>query len=312
MMIPDSWWEPYRDLRWQGALEILILTAVFYYGYKLLRRTQGAKVLSGFLLVFFVALVASRFLELRVLSFLLQAFVSVLVLAFLILFQPEIRRALAEIGKAGGFSIHGERQSFVIEEVIKALEALRERKYGALIVFEQADLAPGLIDSGVAVRGQVSEELLATIFFNQTPLHDGAVVLRGDQVVAAGCILPVSQQGMSRILGLRHRAALGLSEESDAVVLVLSEETGELTLCRQGKMERPLEIDVLRQKLTELLVGGEGVSWGGGLLRGFVRPSGGPGALGRRVVRIGICMVLAVGVWGILGVLVAGMRAGGR
>jgi diadenylate cyclase len=169
MMIPDSWLEPYRDLRWQGALEVLILTAVFYYGYKLLRRTQGAKVLSGFLLVFFVALVASRFLELRVLSFLLQAFVSVLVLAFLILFQPEIRRALAEIGKAGGFSIHGERQSFVIEEVIKAIEALRERKYGALIVFEQADLAQGLIDSGVPVRGQVSEELLATIFFNQTP-----------------------------------------------------------------------------------------------------------------------------------------------
>jgi diadenylate cyclase len=312
MMIPDSWWEPYRDLRWQGALEILILTAVFYYGYKLLRRTQGAKVLSGFLLVFFVALVASRFLELRVLSFLLQAFVSVLVLAFLILFQPEIRRALAEIGKAGGFSIHGERQSFVIEEVIKAIEALRERKYGALIVFEQADLAQSIIDSGVPVRGQVSEELLATIFFNQTPLHDGSVVLRGDQIVAAGCILPVSQQGMSRTLGLRHRAALGLTEESDAMVLVLSEETGELTLCRQGKMERPLEIDEMRQKLTEVLVGGEGVSWAEGLVRGFVRPTAGPKALGRRLVRIGICLGLALVVWGIMGVVVAGMRAGGR
>ena len=312
MIIPDSWWEPYRDLRWQGILEILILSGVFYYGYKLLRRTQGAKVLSGFLLVFFVALVASRFLELRVLSFLLQAFVSVLVLAFLILFQPEIRRALAEIGKAGGFSIHGERQSFVIEEVIKALEALRERKYGALIVFEQADLAQSIIDSGVPVRGHVSEELLATIFFNQTPLHDGAVILRGDQIVAAGCILPVSQQGMSRTLGLRHRAALGLTEESDAMVLVLSEETGELTLCRQGKMERPLEIDAVRQKLTEVLVGGEGVSWAEGLVRGFVRPTVGPKAVGRRVVRIGICVGLAFVVWGILGVLVAGMMAGGR
>ncbi len=125
--------------------------------------------LSGFLLVFVVALVASRFLELRVLSFLLQAFVSVLVLAFLILFQPEIRRALAEIGRAGGFSIHAERQSFVIEEVIKAIEALRERKYGALIVFEQSDLAQGVMDSGVPVHGTVSEELLATVFFNQTP-----------------------------------------------------------------------------------------------------------------------------------------------
>jgi diadenylate cyclase len=312
MMIPESWLAPYRDLRWQGALEILILTGVFYYGYKLLRRTQGAKVFSGFLLVFLVALLASRFLELRVLSFLLQAFVSVLVLAFLILFQPEIRRALAEIGKAGGFSIHGERQSFIIEEVIKAVEALRERKYGALIVFEQADLAQGLIDSGVPVRGQVSEELLATIFFNQTPLHDGAVVLRGDQIVAAGCILPVSQQGMSRILGLRHRAALGLSEESDAVVLVLSEETGELTLCRQGKMERPLEIDALRQKLTEILVSGERVSWGGGLIRGFLRPTGGQKALGRRVARVAVCMVTALVLWGMLGVIVAGMRVGGR
>jgi len=313
MMIPESWWEPYRDLRWQGALEILILTAVFYYGYKLLRRTQGAKVLSGFLLVFVVALVASRFLELRVLSFLLQAFVSVLVLAFLILFQPEIRRALAEIGRAGGFSIHAERQSFVIEEVIKAIEALRERKYGALIVFEQSDLAQGVMDSGVPVQGTVSEELLATVFFNQTPLHDGAVILRGDRLVAAGCILPVSQQGMSRVLGLRHRAALGLSEESDAVILVLSEESGQITLCRRGTMERPLEIDALRQKLTEILVaGGEGVSWVGGLARGFLRPSAGPRAFGRRLVRAAICLGLAAIAWGGLGVIVAGMRAGVR
>jgi len=153
---------------------------------------------------------------------------------------------------------------------------------------------------------------LGTIFFNQTPLHDGAVVLRGDQIVAAGCILPVSQQGMSRILGLRHRAALGLSEESDAVVLVLTEETGELTLCQQGKMERPLEVDRLRQKLTEVLVGGEGVSWAEGLVRGFVRPTVGPKALGRRLLRIGICMGLAFVVWGIMGLVVAGMRAGGR
>ncbi|MCX6935071.1 MAG: diadenylate cyclase CdaA [Verrucomicrobia bacterium] len=311
--MPTNWLESYRDLRWQGGLEILILTAVFYYGYKLLRRTQGAKVLSGFLLVFVVALVASRFLELRVLSFLLQAFVSVLVLAFLILFQPEIRRALAEIGRAGGFSMYAERQSFVIEEVIKAIEALRERKYGALIVFEQSDLAQGVMDSGVPLHGIISEELLATIFFNQTPLHDGAVILRGDRLVAAGCILPVSQQGMSRMLGLRHRAALGLSEESDAVVLVLSEESGELTLCRRGAMERPLEIDGLRQRLTEMLVGdGEGVSWAGGVVRGFLRPSGGPRALGRRFLRTTICFVLSVIVWGVLGVIVAGMRSGLR
>jgi hypothetical protein len=117
---------------------------------------------------------------------------------------------------------------------------------------------------------------------------------------------------MSRILGLRHRAALGLSEESDAVVLVLSEETGELTLCQQGKMDRPLEVDQLRQKLTEILVGGEGVSWAEGLVRGFVRPTVGPKALGRRLLRIGICLGLALAVWGIMGVVVAGMRAGGR
>jgi diadenylate cyclase len=313
MIVPASWLEPYQDMRWQGALEVLLLTAVFYYGYKLLRRTQGAKVLSGFLLVFFVALVASKFLELRVLSFLLQAFVSVLVLAFLILFQPEIRRALAELGRAGGLTLHAERQSFVIEEVIKAVEALRERKYGALIVFEQSGLTQGVIDSGVSVQGNVSEELLTTVFFNQTPLHDGAVIIRGDQVVAAGCVLPVSQQGMSRVLGLRHRAALGLTEESDAVVLVLSEESGELTLCLRGVMERPLEIDAVRQKLTERLVGsGEGVSWLNGMIRGFLRPSGGPRALLRRMIRVALCLVTALILWGTLGVIVAGMRAGVR
>ena len=305
--------EAFKELRWQGVVEILLLTGVFYYGYKLLRRTQGAKVLSGFLLVFFVALFASRFLELRVLSFLLQAFVSVLVLAFLILFQPEIRRALAEIGRAGGFTFHAERQAFVIEEVIKAVTELQERKYGALIVFEQSSLPQGILDSGVPVYGQVSEELLATIFFNKTPLHDGAVILRGDRVAAAGCILPVSQQGMSRTLGLRHRAALGVTEESDAVVLVLSEESGQLTLCRQGAMERPLEVDAVRQRLTELLVsGGEGVSWAGGVIRGFVRPSGGPRGLVRRFWRATVCLVLAAVTWGVLQSIVDSMRAGLR
>ncbi len=305
--------EAFRELRWQGVVEILLLTGVFYYGYKLLRRTQGAKVLSGFLLVFFAALFASRFLELQVLSFLLQAFVSVLVLAFLILFQPEIRRALAEIGRAGGFTFHAERQSFVIEEVIQAVTELQERKYGALIVFEQSSLPQSILDSGVPVSGRVSEELLATIFFNKTPLHDGAVILRGDQLAAAGCILPVSQQAMSRTLGLRHRAALGLTEESDAVVLVLSEESGELTLCRQGTMERPLNVDAVRQRLTELLVsGGEGVSWIGGLVRGFVRPSGGPKGLARRLWRATMCLVLAVVTWGVLQSIVDSMRVGLR
>jgi diadenylate cyclase len=248
-----------------------------------------------------------------VLSFLLQAFVSVLVLAFLILFQPEIRRALAEIGRAGGFTFHAERQAFVIEEVIKAVTELQERKYGALIVFEQSSLPQGILDSGVPVYGQVSEELLATIFFNKTPLHDGAVILRGDRVAAAGCILPVSQQGMSRTLGLRHRAALGVTEESDAVVLVLSEESGQLTLCRQGAMERPLEVDAVRQRLTELLVsGGEGVSWAGGVIRGFVRPSGGPRGLVRRFWRATVCLVVATVTWGVLQSIVEGMRAGLR
>ena len=305
--------DAFRELRWQGAVEILLLTGVFYYGYKLLRRTQGAKVLSGFLLVFFVALFASRFLELRVLSFLLQAFVSVLVLAFLILFQPEIRRALAEIGRAGGFTFHAERQAFVIEEVMKAVTELQERKYGALIVFEQSSLPQGILDSGVAISGQVSEELLTTIFFNKTPLHDGAVILRGDRVAAAGCILPVSQQAMSRTLGLRHRAALGLTEESDAIALVLSEESGQLTVCRQGVMERPLEVDAVRQRLTELLVsGGEGVSWLAGVMRGLVRPSGGPQAVARRVWRATICLVLAGVTWGVLTAIVASMRTGLR
>lgn len=303
-----EWMVPFENLRWQGVVEILLLAAVFYYGYKLLRRTQGAKVLSGFLLVFFAALFASRFLELRVLSFLLQAFVSVLVLAFLILFQPEIRRALAEIGRAGGFHLQAERQAFVIEEVIKAMEELRLRKFGALIAFERTHLSQGIIESGVLVRGMISEELLTSIFFNQTPLHDGGVILRGDQLVAAGCILPVSQQGMSRALGLRHRAGLGLTEESDAIVLVLSEESGQLTICREGTMERPLEVDAVRQKLAESFLGGGE----GGFLRGVLHPMDGQKGLTRRIVRALICLVIAAITWGVLGVIVAGMRAGMR
>jgi len=132
-------------------------------------------------------------------------------------------------------------------------------------------------------------------------------------VAAAGCILPVSQQGMSRMLGLRHRAALGVTEESDAIALVLSEESGQLTVCRQGAMERPLEVDAVRQRLTELLVsGGEGVSWIGGLVRGFVRPSGGSKGLARRIWRATMCLVLAAVTWAVLATIVEGMRAGLR
>lgn len=235
--------------------EILIIGAAFLYIYRLFHGTRAARVLTGLILLLGSLILVTRLFELKLLAAVLQASSAFIVIFILIVFQPEIRRILAELGGTV-YSAHDIERSFLIEHVIQSLDYLRERHYGALIAIERTMTHPQTAQSGVLIDAVVSEELLSSLFYDKNPLHDGGVIISGGRILAAGCVFPVSQrQDLKRTLGLRHRAALGFSEESDVLVVVLSEESGEISLCVNSAIQRPLAIDVLRQRLTDELAG---------------------------------------------------------
>lgn len=239
----------------RSIIEILLIAIPIYYIYALLRGTQGAKIFYGLVIVFAFYAFLSQLFDFKVISTLVQTLTTVLIFSLLIIFQPELRHILATIGRAKVF-IADNKKSIVIESVVQALEFLRERKQGALIAFQPHAQASQVTESGVMLDAIVSEEILCTIFMHKTPLHDGGVVICGDRIYSAGCIFPLTHQGnLNRQFGLRHRAALGMSEEGDNFVVVLSEETGDISICRKGKIERSLTPDMLRAALTELLLG---------------------------------------------------------
>ena len=180
--------------------------------------------------------------------------VEILFVVLLVVFQPELRRYFFEAGQLF-FRRRNSNQRFLIESIVKSLEELQERELGAIIAIERSMPHLQSRESGVLIDGRVSEELLTTLFFDKTPLHDGGVIINGETLVAAGCVFPITQrQDLDRNLGLRHRAGLGLSEECDAVVVILSEERGEISIARHGKLERHLTADRLRFRLAELLL----------------------------------------------------------
>jgi diadenylate cyclase len=234
--------------------EILILTVGIYWVWKLFRGTRGARVLAGFGFLLAVLSLVSYALHLTVIARLLS-FSPIFLLAFLvIIFQPEIRRIFAEVGSRPLFSPH-RQQAEVIEAVINGLEQLQLAGHGALIAFEREITYEAARETGTLMDAQVSDDLLATIFFPKTPLHDGGVIIVQDRIALAAGIFPLTQsEGLQRTLGLRHRAALGLSEETDAAIVVLSEETGIISLAYNGELRRPLTTDELRAQLIGILL----------------------------------------------------------
>jgi len=239
---------------WRWAVEILLLTCTLYYVWKLLRGTRGAKVLVGLATVLLVLTLTSTLLQLTVIAYLLSSFSTFFLLALIIIFQPELRRILAELGSRPLLAA-SQQQSEVIEAVVSAIEFLQGEHFGALIAFERdISYQPGH-ETGTEIDAKVSDDLLVTIFYPKTPLHDGGVIIQRDRIAAAAAIFPLTQaEGLQRTLGLRHRAALGLSDETDAIVVVLSEETGIISIAHNGELERPLMIDELRARLTEILI----------------------------------------------------------
>ena len=244
----------FASRNWRSAVEIGILWLVIYQAYLYFRGTRGAKVLSGLALALLTLLLVARLLRLEVILWLIQSIAAFLSVALVVIFQPELRRALAALGSHHFFSATPQNRE-TIEVISEMVFELSNRQFGALIAIEREINIGSFAETGVTIDCELTPELVVTIFQPKTPLHDGGLILRNDRILAAACIFPVSQrEDLDRNLGLRHRAALGLSEESDAVTLVVSEETGIVSICHRGKIERNFDTESLKLRLGELFL----------------------------------------------------------
>lgn len=247
-------WRDLLPLEWRGWFEVLILWFGLYYAWRSLRGTRGAKVLTGLVSLLFGVMLVSGFFELPVLSWVFRNFSTALIFMFIVIFQPEIRRALATLGTHRLFGTATGTPEFV-EQLTEATFELANRQLGALIAVERdMNLGP-FGETGQEIDCKFSPALLTTIFYPKTPLHDGGVIVRGDRLLYAACTFPVIQRSdLDRQLGMRHRAAIGLSDESDAVVIVVSEETGVVSICHRGVVERNFDPETFKRRLNELML----------------------------------------------------------
>ena len=252
-------WTTVRNMLWNlthrigiiDIIDILIVAVIIYELLLLTRHTRGSALLKGLFLLL-VIMVVSNLLGLKSLNWLLLAILQNGALVLVILFQPELRKALERMGrsklltKSNRRNVDEERDT-VISEIVQTVVDLSRRRVGALLVFERQTGLEDVIETGTRLNAEVSAPLLENIFEPNTPLHDGAAVIRDDQVIAAACILPLAEaSGVSRELGTRHRAAVGISENTDAAVVVVSEETGIVSMARDGALKRPLSTDELK------------------------------------------------------------------
>ncbi len=239
-------------IRWQDILDILLVATIFYRVLLIIKGTKAAQMLIG-IGVLFITLLFSKYLGLHTIDWIIQSLWAQIVLAVIILFQPEIRKTLAHMGEARflpSFASAEEMRS--IEEIVRASIALSNRQIGALIVIEKETSLNDFIEMGTPLDAKVTHELLLSIFHPTSPMHDGAIIIRGNRVVAAGCFLPLTLSiDISKAFGTRHRAGIGLTEETDAVVIIVSEETGSITTAIGTSVEKNVDIGSLRDFLTE-------------------------------------------------------------
>lgn len=244
-----------------GILDIIDIVVVAYFLYRLylmLKNTRAATLVKG-LLVLVAFMIVCRTLNLHVISWLLEKSMTVIMVALPVVFQPELRRALEQIGRGKlfrkGSELDEQELDAMLEDVAAATKVMSKAKVGALMVFERATGLVERIETGVPIDGLVSSGLIQNIFVKDTPLHDGAVVIRGNRIVAACCLLPLTEnRNLSQELGTRHRAAIGISEQSDAMVLVVSEETGAISIARNGELVRYLTVDDVKEILRNAIV----------------------------------------------------------
>ncbi len=267
----------FERLNWLSVVDLFLVTAIFYSILILLRGTQAMVLLRGALLLIALFGLLTSLRVLPAFSWLVRTTLPALLLAIPVIFAPEIRRALERLGRAGAF-LPAEQTSpksqDTITAIVTAAARLSDRQHGALIVMQRLDVLDEYAESGVPMNAVVTPELLLQVFYPNTPLHDGAVIVSGSRLVAASCVMPLSASGVlvrspERQMGLRHRAALGISEVSDAVAVVVSEETGSISVVHGGRMIRRLDADRLEN-----------------ILRAFYRPSQTRRGLSRFLARL--------------------------
>ncbi|MCA1963954.1 MAG: diadenylate cyclase CdaA [Prosthecobacter sp.] len=248
-------WEFVKE-HWRDGVEIIILAALAYHGYLFFRATRGARILTGLLILLLSLALISQLLELEVISWLLQRISVFLAVALVVLFQPELRRVLAELGSHRLFSFNRPDPES-LDVLLEAMQTLSARRCGALFALKRGIDLKQFVETGVEVDAAMSVELICTIFHPKTALHDGGVILDQGRIQAAGCVFPVSQKEVrDRAIGLRHRAGMGVTEETDAIALIVSEESGALSIAYRGRLEHDLEPEELRNRLNELLTFG--------------------------------------------------------
>ncbi|MDQ6772646.1 MAG: diadenylate cyclase CdaA [Candidatus Dormibacteraeota bacterium] len=242
------------------VVDVILVAFIFYQVLRYVRGTQATQLIVGLVLLIIVGVLASQ-LHLILLTWLFHNAAPFIVIAIIVLFQPELRRILDQVGRIGHLgrplsAFSAQLFSRSIAEAIRAAERLSARRTGALVAFEREVGLEDYAATGVRINGELSAEFLQSIFFPNSPLHDGAVIVRGTTILAAGCLLPLADEAAVRErLGTRHRAAIGLSLASDALVMVVSEETGGISLVEEGKITRGLDPDALRRRLTGSLDG---------------------------------------------------------
>ncbi|MDA8432290.1 MAG: diadenylate cyclase CdaA [Nitrospiraceae bacterium] len=242
-----------RHNRWiLDFLDIALMSLIIYRLLLILKGTKAVQMLIG-LGILLLASLFSRYLELYTIDWLVQSFLAQIVIAIIVLFQPEIRRALAHIGEAQFLTFTKAEELKSLEEIVRASISLANRKIGALMVIERETSLKDFIEVGTPLDAKVSRELLASIFHPTSPIHDGAVIIKGNRIAAAGCFLPITLSSeLSKALGTRHRAGVGLTEETDAIAIIVSEETGFISMAMNGKLETKLDMGTMRDVLTDI------------------------------------------------------------
>lgn len=246
--------------RWTDAVDILLLAVLLYYTYRFISERRAGKLALG-ILIMGIVMAISDLVNLHALQFLLGNIFQVGILALIILFQPELRGALEKMGEEPlrGFKGLGEQRSLaskteMVEALCEAVSDMSRTKTGALIVMERSTKLGDIIRSGVELDAKVTAYLIRNVFYNKAPLHDGAMIIRNGRICAASCFLPLTEREINQDLGTRHRAALGMSEISDALIIIVSEETGTISIAFNGQLQRNQNYQTLKQTLTELCV----------------------------------------------------------
>lgn len=239
-----AFWSYFRNI-----LDILIVAFLFYWVYSFLSNTRAVQLLKGLGIILLVAIL-SHLLRLDTLNWLITNLSTSIVITVIILFQPELRRLITQFGQRNWISNVMTQESFQLDELVNSIIAMTEEKTGSLIVIERNTGLKSYIESGVVVNSLISEELIRTIFFINTPLHDGAIIIQEGRIAAAACYLPLSDsKQLKKYHGARHRAALGIAEETDALVIVTSEETGGISLMVNGKLYSRIKIPDLKNMI---------------------------------------------------------------